>query len=265
MSQHAAHDNRRAQLRDSLPLIGDDFSEQAAPRPVLDPAATGSFQRIEVGQGATVENRSNVGKISPDSTASWRRTGLGSEMRLQGAHAPRVAHRETKHHSDRRFVVLIILLAGILCGAGAYLVHGLLGVHKPQGSSNTEQVQAAANQTIEYRGTAYAVRQTDTGSYEVSSRPVDADQDAATTLFSLAGNPVQLVLYNGAIIIPENLADGTWDVVAYTMGAGGLPTKVVDSQGNPVSGQGKITKVSLEAPNLVITDEQGTSVAIALS
>ena len=66
----------------------DGMAEQAAPRPVLDPAATGSFQRIDASMGAKVETRSNVETLSADSTTSWRRSGYGSERRLSGAYRP---------------------------------------------------------------------------------------------------------------------------------------------------------------------------------
>ena len=49
------------------------------------------------------------------------------------------------------------------------------------------------------------------------------------------------------------------------MGAGGLPTQVVDADGNAVGGQGELVSVSLEDPNLVVTDSSGSTTTVALA
>lgn len=259
-------DERRANLREALPVIGSDSTEQDAPRPVLDPAATGSFRRIEVGEGATVENRENVSRTSPNSANLRGRAGLGGDMRLHGAHAPQFERHETKVRGDRRIIIPIALLVvALLCG-GAFLFQRIM-TFKPAETSQqeVEQTQTAIEGAIEYRGTRYYLKQNDTGGYDLVSQSASSTSGSSTTLFTLSGTPVQLVLYNGALVIPENLSDGSWDVIAYTMGAGGLPTQVVDADGNAVGGQGELVSVSLEDPNLVVTDSSGSTTTVALA
>jgi hypothetical protein len=48
------------------------------------------------------------------------------------------------------------------------------------------------------------------------------------------------------------------------MGAGAMPTQVVNSEGEAVTGKGKIAQVELASPNLIITDESGAKVTVAL-
>ena len=86
---------------------------------------------------------------------------------------------------------------------------------------------------------------------------------ARLAVFDFDGTPVQLVLYNGALIIPENL-DGSWDVLSYTIGAGALPTQVMGPDDNPVTGEGSIDSVKLSDPNLVVTDSSGKTTNVAL-
>ncbi|MBP3885560.1 MAG: hypothetical protein J6D54_11590, partial [Olsenella sp.] len=79
----------------------------------------------------------------------------------------------------------------------------------------------------------------------------------------LEGTPVQLVLYNGALFIPENF-DGSWDILGYTMGAGSLPTQVVNASGEAITGKGQISSAALSGSNLVITDSSGATTTVAL-
>ena len=78
----------------------------------------------------------------------------------------------------------------------------------------------------------------------------------------IPGKPAQLVLYNGTIIIPESLDEGTWDVLAYTVGSGSSP--VVDEDGSPVGGPGSIAKAELKGSSLLVTDDAGKVTTVSL-
>ena len=60
----------------------------------------------------------------------------------------------------------------------------------------------------------------------------------------MSGTPVTLILYNSVIVVPENKSDGTWDVVAYTIGGDSEPVSVVDSSGNAITGTGTIASAN---------------------
>ena len=240
----------------------DEIGEQDAPRPVLDPATTGSFQRIEAGTGATVENRSNVSRISPSSTASWSNMGGVTGNRLQGRNRPQVESRSPKAKGNAKVFAVIGVGAAIVVVVVLLIVGTLLKPSgKTQGSTVVEQTQTDASQAISYRGISYKLEAQQDGKYALVGYAEGAKD--GTVYFTFEGTPVQLVLYNGALIIPENLGD-SWDVLGYTMGAGAMPTQVVNSEGEAVTGKGKIAQVELASPNLIITDESGAKVTVAL-
>ncbi len=256
----------RDRLR-NLPQIDTGGSEQDAPRPIgVDPAVTGSFRRIDVGEGAKVETRDNVRTISPDSTSSWTRTGFGEEMQLQGRNKPRVRNRETKIKTNKRLNIGIAIAAAVIILLAILAFNGIIS-HRPSAeqtdSGQVEQTQTGSDGSINYNGTVFSIRQGDDGKYALVGSPEGSSTSSVNTYFEFEGTPVQLVLYNGAIIIPENLGDG-WDVLAYTMGAGSMSTQVTDSNGNAVTGSGQITDVKLDGSNLLITDSTGQTTTIAL-
>lgn len=242
----------------------DGMAEQAAPRPVLDPAATGSFQRIDASMGARVENRSNVEKLSADSTSSWRRSGYGNEMRISDAYRPKTRSHETKTHASHKFVAIIAVLVVVVLALGGYLAHLVL-TSKATTTKKTTQVEkivTGVDQTVSYRGTAYSLSQQADGSYAIVS--TGQKSNSLTVLSALSGTPAKLVLYKGTILVPENLDDG-WDVLAYTIGTGTPASQVVGADGNAVTGSGTIKSVKLSGSNLVIRDSKGKTTKVSLA
>ena len=161
----------RSRLASSLPVVGP-LDEQEAPRPIgVDPAQTGAFARIDASQGATVETRDNIGKISPDSTASWSRTGLGAEMRLRGARRPRVASRSHAKEPDPHTLVdqlkerwFIVVAALIVLGISFVLLRGCIeSANKvsEQVGQPPQQTQTSAEGSVTYQGTVFSISKQD--------------------------------------------------------------------------------------------------------
>lgn len=270
--KHAAHAKTdRARLSSSLPTVGP-LDEQGAPRPIgVDPQSTGAFSRIASGEGATVETRDNIGRISPDSTSSWRRTGLGDDMRLTGRNRPRVSGRSQGGADGTPSLMaqlrehwLIMVAAGLMIVLGLLFLRSCLVAPSdgPDPQQGAQQTQTAADGTLTYQGTTFSLRRQDDGTYALVGQTPDAQ--SGETYMQLSGTPVQLVLYNGAIIIPENL-DGSWDVLAYTVGTGSVGAQVVDADERPVGGSGQIVKVELSGSNLLVTDDAGTTTTVSLA
>ncbi|MBP3885130.1 MAG: hypothetical protein J6D54_09380, partial [Olsenella sp.] len=144
----------------------DGMSEQEAPRPVLDPAATGSFTRLDVGAGATIETRSNVSQISPDSTASWSRQGHGAENRLRGKNRPQVKSRSTKVKGDGKLFAIVAVAAALVIAVALVVANGFL---KPGGQESTggqvERTQVDAGQSITYRNISYKLERQQSGKF----------------------------------------------------------------------------------------------------
>ena len=261
----------RSDLASALPTISSQ-DEQSAPRPIgVDPSATGAFRRISAGEGATVETRENVGKVSPDSTNSWSRVGLGAEMRLQGSSRPQVEDRPQEEKGEGRrlsqqlrehWIILVALIAVIV--VGGFLMHGCLDSVQKAGSNGgkePQQAQTTADGSVTYQGTVFSIAQRDDGSYVLQGHPEESgDND---TYMEFTGTPVQLILYNGAILIPENV-DGGWDVLAYTIGSGSVGSQVVDENEQPVGGSGSIQSVELHEKELLVTDDGGKVTRVSL-
>ncbi|EHF02904.1 MULTISPECIES: hypothetical protein [unclassified Olsenella] len=255
---------RRYVPRDGYELEPDSASaEQDAPRPIgVDPAQTGSFQRISAGQGATVETRQNVSKISADSTSSWTRIGLGDEMRLQGSHKPSVQRREARYKTSRKLFVGLGVAVAVVLALGGFLFWRALSSSRSAATRQEQaQGQTQADGTITNRGTTFALRKQSSGKYALVSWPEGGSSQ--TVYFELDGVPVQLVLYNGALIVPENL-DGSWDLLAYQIGGGSVETQVTDADGNAVRGEGSIESVELQGSSLRLHTSDGRLVVVPL-
>lgn len=228
--------------------------EADAPRPIgVDPSETGSFTRLESGEGARLTTRDNAVEAREAVTISREHAG---NRRLRKSSRPQVASHQTKTKGNSKVFVGLGIAAIVVIAIGFFLLHGILnaGDTPSEGSSQLEQTQVSTDQSITYNDVTYRLAQQDDGSYALTKAHGDGD---ATALFTLSGTPVQLVLCNGAIIIPENL-DGKWDVIAYTLSDGSVPVQVADSDGNPVGGDGSITSVVLDGTVLHVTSDVGS-------
>ncbi len=234
----------------------DGMAEQAAPRPVLDPAATGSFQRIDASMGAKVETRSNVETLSADSTTSWRRSGYGSERRLSGAYRPQTQRREPQQtqrrepqtHTNRKLIAGIAVAVVVVLALGGYLLGGLL-------RGNT----AKTTKTKQVEKTVVAVDQSIRAIVAAATKG-----EGLQVLSTVPGTPASLVLYKGTIVVPENL-DGNWDVYACTIGMGTPASAVVGSDGKAVGGSGTIKSVKLSQQGIAVTTDSGDTTSVTLS
>ena len=81
-------------------------------------------------------------------------------------------------------------------------------------------------------------------------------------LFALSGTPATLLLYDGILLVPENLSDG-WDVIAYVLGGESQASPIVVDDA-PLKGQGEITEAHLDGAELVVSDSTGANTRIAL-
>ena len=242
----------------------DGMAEQAAPRPVLDPAATGSFKRIDASMGAKVETRSNVETLSADSTTSWRRSGYGSERRLSGAYRPQTQRREPQTHTNRKLIAGIAVAVVVVLALGGYLLGGILsgGTAKTTKTKQVEKTVVAADQSIRYRDATYSLRKQDDGTYAIVAAATKGE--GLQVLSTVPGTPASLVLYKGTIVVPENL-DGNWDVYACTIGMGTPASAVVGSDGKAVGGSGTIKSVKLSQQGIAVTTDSGDTTSVTLS
>lgn len=239
--------------------------ETETPRPIgVDPAQTGSFRRLDAGQGAMLTTRENA---ELGHTAAMQALKGGDRIettRLRAQSRPQVRSRQVKPQGNRKLFVILGAAAAVVIIAAILLVRGaLLPSREGDEGGRVEQTQVPTDGTISYDGGTYALTTLDDGSNALAFT-ADGSQERQTVC-SIPGSPVQLVLYNGAFLIPENLPDGTWDVLAYTLGSESVATPVIDlKSGEPISGKGTISSVELDGATLHVTDADGAITDVPL-
>ena len=241
----------------------DLFESGGAPRPIgVDPAETGSFEKLPSGTGVIMTNRDNADQAADAARKSL--SGTTGMMRLDATDLPEIeAHKVEKRTSRPVIAILAVLALAVIC-LGFWLFKGVVDSQRNAGGDAGSAAGQTQGEFVTYRDITYSVVQKDGGTYQLlqsgeknssGASGSSASVDGTVVLGDLPGTPVTLVLYNGIIVIPENLADGTWDIMAYTLGSGW--SQLMDSTGSARSGQGTISAASLDGSNLKITTDQG--------
>lgn len=263
--RHAA----RAALADLPEVVPVNTGERepgadGAPRPIdVDPSETGSFQHIEAGQGARVTTRANASETAAMSLEAIR----SAQVRMDNTRRPQVEHHEQAQRYDQRdkrvFVGLAIAAVVVVALVCTLLVRALTSAPEEEETGVVERTQTSDVEAgIEYRGPTYSLAKQKGGKYALVK--VNEGSETPVVLFELEGEPVTLILHDSAFVVPENLSDGTWDIMALTLGGGGMPMQVTDKDGNPIVGQGKITDASLDGDLVVVTTDAGEKVDVSL-
>jgi hypothetical protein len=247
-------------IPDIVPIVDGDQETRMgdAPRPIdVDPQETGSFQRIDASQGARVTTRANAGETNPHMEGARR-----IEAVRMSSGRPKVERHETAVESNARvFLVLGIAALVVVAIVGRLLVSALVSVEETPEEQVMEQAQVTGDDGIEYRGTTYALRQKGEAYALVSTAE---GQDEEAVLCELKGTPVTLVLYNTVFVIPENLPDGTWDLIAYPLGAGAVTQQVTDSEGKPIVEPGQISEATLVGDGIQVVTDAGDTMVVSL-
>lgn len=205
------------------------------PQPVdADSIERGTFAHLERGQGAVSASQSATG----------------------GAHHAREA---TPQPVSKRATVIIIAGALVAIAVITILFVRILSGGSTTGGEVIEQTVVGQDEAISYRGSSYAL--VSNGDAHALAETPESGDGEQVLLGDVPGTPVSLVLFDGALIIPENLSDGRWDVVAYTIGSGW--SNLVDADGNPCGGEGTIEEAHLDGTNLQLTVD-GQPVTVSL-
>ena len=196
-----------------------------APRPVdAESVARGSFKKLSHGQGAK--------------------------------HAAAATRSEESEHEEsvpisKRTLIIVIVAAVVIIAVAVVLFIRVLDApsRAAQNQPEVERTAVTTDQTISNRGCTYSLEQGENGVYrllEIHS----AENGQVVPLGEIKGTPVSLALFDGTILIPENLSDGSWDVPAFTIGVGWGQMKNQD--GSNVGGKGTVTEARLDGSKLVV-------------
>ncbi len=271
---HAAHARvdgasplaRQAPILTEIPLnppaeVGSISSH--APRPIgVDPVATGNFQKITAQDGALMGRTSVHDGFEARSTQSAQ----VSAQRMDDEHRPNVESHQKKVRVGKAPAIIIGVVAAVVLVLVVMIAINLISGLENRGpeiqdADRIEQTQAAPGELIQYDGYNYVLTQSSEGPWTlVRSSSTNSDP---LVLFNFPGTPMGLILYNGAFIIPENL-NGSWDVVAWTMGDGSVPALLANEDGSDVSGTGSLTAAALDGDTLVLTLADGSTQDVKL-
>lgn len=265
-SKAATSSSPAHKTRDAAPQLvtvtdGDQETRMGdAPRPIdVDPQASGSFSKIAAGEGAQLTTRANAGNV----TSRKSSTGRTIDRVRMSSGRPHVEHHEVAVESNKRvFVALGIAALLVVAIVGTLLSRALTSVDTEIVKPVSEQMQVSGNEGIEYRGTTYAVAKQKGGKYALTS--TSEGSEGTAVLAELEGTPVTLILYNTIFIIPENLSDGTWDLIAHPLGGGSVTQQVTDGEGAPIVRKGEITTATLEGDIIKIVSSTGEKLEVSL-
>lgn len=164
-------------------------------------------------------------------------------------------------------VIAGIIVAAVIVAILLFvLISGLFGSSSgSQTPSDTEaattavQSSASATEGIEYHGRTYKAAQIEGGWALVSE--AGGQQNI---IYSLAGEPVSFVFYEGKFYIAENLNDGTWDIISYMPMDGATASQMLDKTGGAVTGTGTLESMGLSETNLELSNTSGGKTYISL-
>ena len=201
------------------------LTSSEAPRPIdVDPAVTGSFSTIKSSEGALITDRTTAGDA---------------------------AERVRAH----RMGVFALAAFGLLW-------HFLMQAPATAITDRVEETAVAPGQPITYDGYNYMATQQENGQWAFVRTSFTSADPLVRFLFD--GTPVEVVLYNGMFLIPQNL-DGRWDVVAWVMGDGSEPTKLMGEDGQPMGGEGSVESATLDGETLELSLSDGSTQSIPLA
>lgn len=245
--------------------IPEDVDDSTAPRQSAAPVD--SLQTLSAGQGARVTTRDNAAEAAD--IARDRAERRSRSRRLSGRNRPEYGTKPQRKPANLKSVLLVIAgVAGLFVILAIVAFVTFLGAQdnpQPQEPAASveepQQVQTTADGSVTYQGISYSLEATGDGTYAVIASDSKGNK---TQEFTVSGTPVSLILYNSVIVVPENKPDGTWDVVAYTIGGDSAPMAVADSSGNAITGTGTISTATLDGSVVHVTDSTGATTDVAL-
>lgn len=243
--------------------------------PVSAKLDTARLSTLGKGEGARITDRHNASEAASRAQANARRR-TASRKRVQGKHLPDyarqgdAARRPGRHHRVLLVVLVVVgalLLVGVSAGVRSCassmtlpseedVVTGLDAGTGTQGASQSSSDDA--QRVTADNGVSYELAQAADGTWQVSY------ENGASVLFTLEGTPVCLLTRANTLVVPENLAGGGWDVVAFTLVDGSEASQVVGEDGKPVTGDGSVEQAEIDGSTLRLVLSDGTSRDVAL-
>lgn len=242
-----------------VPVVSSSSSfADDAPRPIgVDPSVTGSFSTIRGGQGAVVSTRETASRAAGAAREALDASGVvRSSARKRRAAAPK------PQRAPKAAVIGIVVAVVVVVALAVFAVRPLTApaVSGAAAATAAAQTNASVGEGVDVAGSTYKTQQGDSG-WEL----VKSSGEGDVVVAQLSGTPVALCLSEGTLVVPENLSDGTWDVICYMVADGSTPTQLLGNDGNPVVGSGELVSAEVDGSELVLADASGAQARAALS
>lgn len=232
---------------------------------------------IRAGQGARVTTRDNAAQAAS-------RARRNAEERYFERH-PEARGAVAGPERSRKNVVLLVVMA-VLALAVVFLLgrcvtialspapddgateqslgdQGLTSDGTQPVEQDPESEVAAADGSVSYQGSAYALAVQDDGLWGVVCSGPDGSSE---TLFEVEGTPAALARWANTILVPENRDDGTWDVACFVIdGHTGGAIYVAGQDGGKFQGSGEVSSVEIDGSTLRVSSSDGASSEVELS
>lgn len=218
----------------------EDTGELAdnAPRPVdARSVENGTFEHLQEGQGAVSRSRRAT-------------RGTSATQAGRSSHARPREEVQEQLTVDKKTLALIVGGALVVIAVIVFFFIRALSGTVP-GTKSAPQTEAASvdvGQSITSYGATYELVESD-GKYQLVQMH-EADGGQRVVLADIEGTPAGLVLHEGTLLVPQNHEDGTWDVMAYTIGWGS--GQIMDQDGNAYGGSGTVSNPELNDHVLVL-------------
>lgn len=235
--------------------VGPTYDTDDAPRPInVDPAQTGAFHTITPGQGAVLSTRETAARA-----ADAARESLPSDKKK----------RTTPSTPPTRSLVAVIVVAVLVILLLAVGLYGCLSSATPQDDPQAASVantvapetSVAPSQRVTVSGYTYGFTKQSDGKTALA-RMSQAESNAVCTL---SGTPIALVSWHETIYVPENLPDGSWDIVSYMAVDGAMPSQLLKGDGQPYGGSATLSSASLEGDTITLTTSENEEIVVPLA
>ncbi len=220
-----------------------------APQPIDEESLNrGAFERLAEGDGA---------KRAP-------RSGSSRSEEVRAGRVGQHAASEQPVPMPKKMLVGLVMAAALVIALCVALFVRVLSAPVPGSEQHALDpldvaIESAVGTPVSYGGSVYSLAENN-GSYALMETHVEGDGQQVV-VGNLPGTPVDIILYGETVLVPENLSDGTWEVSAYTIGAGWTP--IVSRDGSVVSGKGAISEATLNGPALrLVVDDKPVEVPL---
>ena len=162
-------------------------TSQDTPRPIgVDPQATGSFSKLNAGQGAVIQDRQNAGNTGSFEPIDMHRMNRNAR--------PQVSSHHQAPAKKKLYTGIALAVVVVTCAVFAFVQH-INVIDTPSQVDFEERTEATTDKSVEFDGNKFMMDKGEDGAYLLVSQPLEGQTTQLSQHFKLEGTPVSLVLF----------------------------------------------------------------------